>query len=446
MKESSSTVLRRIGKNVTILFSGAVVIGLLGLGTLTLNARALGPTQFGLLVLVQSFVVICGRVFSFDTWQAVIKFGSEFQARRDVDGLRAIGSFAFVFDASSAIAAGTVGLLLLFFFPRLIGLPETEFAAAAVYTATLFIQLPGAPIGVLRLYDKFHWLTAITVGEAAARLAASGVMFMLHAPLSAYLYSFAAILVAANGARVAASMVLLRSATGSLQFSRIADLRRVSRQFLRFSSGSWITGTLNVTRRDGTTLIIAALLGPAGAGLYGVAVRLVRPIRDLAELLRQAIFPDLSRLIADGNHASLAQVVRRILLRTVPLAVAITLGGILAGDIALRTIVGVEYADAYWPLVFLVAASGVYLCMPLLSSLVILYAGMRRYTVATAAAAAIWAALFVWPVLTWGVAGAGVGELVYVVAWAALNILALVRSGPRLAERAPDADRRSADV
>ena len=423
------SVLRRLRRNIAILFSGTVAVGLFGLGALTLNTRALGPADFGLLVLVQSYVIILGRVFSFDTWQAIIRFGAECRARHDLPGLRAVSSFAMLFDAGSSLAAGAMGLSLLLLFPETLGLSDAEHHAALIYTGTLFLQLPGAPVGLMRLFDKFSWLTAITVVEAASRFFASIALFFAGAPLSAYFYSFAAILVGSNVARIIASLILLRRAAGSLRISRLDEMRKVRRRIILFSSGSWLTGTLNVTRRDGTTLIVAALLGPAAAGLYGFAVRIVRPIRDLAELLRQALFPDLSSLVAEGRHENVSEVVWRVLLHTVPLAAGITIAGVALGDLAIRTVAGPGYADAYWPLVFLLAAASLYLCMPLLSSLAILYAGMRKYALATVGAVCVWAILFIWPMLIWGVAGAGVGELIFVLAWAAIIVRLLRQSG-----------------
>jgi O-antigen/teichoic acid export membrane protein len=430
IREGSSSVLRRLRRNFTILFSGTVAVGLFGLAALALNTRALGPSDFGIFVLVQSYVVILGRVFSFDTWQAIIKFGAECRARDDLPGLRALSNFAMLFDAGSSVAAGGMGLLLLFLFPELLGLSDAALRAALVYTATLLFQLPGAPVGLMRLFDKFSWLTAITVAEAALRFLASAMLFIARSPLSAYFYSFAAILVAANVARLIASLILLRRATGPLRLSGLDEMRKVRRRIMLFSSGSWLTGTLNVTRRDGTTLIVAALLGPAAAGLYGLAVRIIRPIRDIAELLRQAMFPDLARLVAEGQHANVSVVVWRILLHTVPVALAITIAGIVFGDLAIRTVAGREYAGSYWPMVFLLAAASLYLCMPLLSSLAILYAGMRKYALATLGAVTVWALVFLWPMLIWGVAGAAVGELIFVLAWAAI-IVRLLRQTSR---------------
>lgn len=419
--DANASILARLRRNMGVLLSGGAATTLLGVLTLALNARALDPALLGVLALVQSYVIIVGRIFSFDTWQGLIRFGADAEARGDTARLRAIVNFAILFDAGSALAAGTVGLALLFLFRGLTDFPPDYIQAAAVYTASLFFQLAGAPIGIMRLFNKFQWQTGIAVGEGAAKLAAAAILFALEAPVTAYIYAYGGILVAAGLVRIAVSLRLLAAATGRLAFSRRDELSAIARQFVTFSAGSWITGTLNVTRRDGTTLVVAALLGPAGAGYYAVAQRIVTPIRDVADMLRQALFPDLSRLVAQEQHDKVAALLKRVLLYTMPLALLTLLGTTILGELAIWIIAGPGYERAYWILVALGTACCLYLCMPALSSLVILYAGMRIYTLAAVAAAAVWALLFTLPMLRWGIDGAAVGEVIFLTTWLAIN-------------------------
>jgi hypothetical protein len=101
---ASHNMFSRVRRNVVILLTGNGIASLLGFAALTFNARALGPEQLGILGLLQAFVVVTS-VFSFDTWQPVIKFGAEAQAAEDGERLRDIVMFGFVYDLAGALAA-----------------------------------------------------------------------------------------------------------------------------------------------------------------------------------------------------------------------------------------------------------------------------------------------------------------------------------------------------
>lgn len=420
-----AAVLGRLRRNVGLLSVGAAVTMVFGVATLAFNARALRPEAFGVLALVQSYAVVMNRVFGFDVWQGIIRFGAEAQERHSMSRLRAVCSFALLFDFASALAAGAVGLLILFVVPSWLKVPADSLWPAAVYVATLFVQLPGAPVGLMRFFNKFHWLTVITVLESGARLAAAALLYLEHASLGSYLLAYAAILLAFNGVRIVTGLWLVKRATGSWALASTSDMRPIVRQFVRFSAGSWITGTLNVSRRDGTTLIVAALLGPAGAGFYAVGQRVVRPLRDVAELIRQAAFPEISRMAAGGSDAEVGTLVRRMLRLTLPLAALLSILGLLLGRFVIRIAAGAGYEQAYWPFVWLVCAASLYLCTPILSSVAILYSGMKRYVLSTLVAAAVWAIALVPPMLVWGVAGAGVAEALFVAVWIVSNVTEL---------------------
>lgn len=413
----AAAALRRLRQNIIVLASGSGATTLLGVATLALLARALEPASLGVLTLVQAYVVILNRFASFDTWQGVVRFGAKAQVAGDTRQLVTVVTCAVILDAASAGVAGIAALSVLLLMGDLLDIPEAYLHAALFYSVSLFFQLAGAPIGITRLFNRFGWLTAMAVGESAARFLAAAILLVIGTGVSTYIYTFGVILIAANLVRISASLYLLRRETGPLKLPTPHELKNAARGFARFSAGSWITGTLNVSRQNGTIFVVAALLGTGGAGYYAFAQRLVQPIREAAEMLRQALFPDLSRLVATEDLRTVFYLVRRVVLYTVPAALVVIAAFVIWGDVAIKVIGGGGYESAYWILVALTTASALYLCMPVLSSLVILLAGMRTYVMATASATVIWAAVVWLPILAWGVQGAGIGEVVFVVAW-----------------------------
>lgn len=431
----ATAALRRLRRNLGILATGSAINAALGIATLALLARALEPTLLGVLALVQSYVVILNRLGSFDTWQGVVRFGARAKVEGKPRDLMTVTTCAVVLDAASAAVAGVAGVTILLLAGDLLNFSSAYLHAALVYSAALFFQLPSAPIGIMRLFNRFGWITAIAVSESAARLVAAAILFGLGTGVSTYIYAFGAILIVANLLRVAASLYLLRRESGPLQLPTGDELRAAATGFARFSAGSWITGTLNVSRREGTIFVVAVLLGTGGAGYYAVAQRLIQPIKEAAEMLRHALFPDLSKLAASNDHRNISTITRQVLGYTIPVALALLAVFAAAGEIAIRLIAGDGYGSAYWILVALATASALYLCMPLLSSLVILFAGMKAYVMATATATAVWALVFWIPMIKWGVKGAGVGEVVYVIAWIAACVAVLRTTGSKRASR-----------
>ena len=67
----------RILRNVGYLVSGTTAVSLIGIVTLVLTARALGPAGLGILALVEAYVRTIDMLFRLQPTQVLIKYGSE---------------------------------------------------------------------------------------------------------------------------------------------------------------------------------------------------------------------------------------------------------------------------------------------------------------------------------------------------------------------------------
>lgn len=407
------SVFRRLRRNIGLLMTGSGMVALLGMGTLAFNARALTPAELGVLALLEALVLLLAQVFSFDTPQGIIRFGTRALEEQRTDDFRAITALALWLDGFSSIAAAIATVILVLGFGAAIGLPERLLLPSCAFAATLLVQFPGTPVGILRVLDQFKWVTWVSVTQATLKLCVAAVLFTLDAPVEYYIYGYAASLFAANLLRLALAVTQLRRAAGPLRIGRGAGMRSHARPFLRFSTGSWLAATLRIVRQQGTVFIIAGLLGPAGAGHFAVAQRIVLPIGYLAELLRQAVYPELARLAAAGRHADVVRLVKRTVRLTGSGALVFTLLTIALGHWMIAVVAGAGYESAYWLLVELSVAHALFLCAPFINDLVILYAGIGRLLSVITSLTVVWAITSPGAIYLLGLDGAGIGQVVF---------------------------------
>ncbi len=82
---------RLLFKNAGTLLSGNMIAWILGLITFAITARILGPTQFGIFVLITTYVTIVDKILNFQSWQALIKYGAEVLEKKNNDSFKSIG-------------------------------------------------------------------------------------------------------------------------------------------------------------------------------------------------------------------------------------------------------------------------------------------------------------------------------------------------------------------
>ena len=86
-----------------MLLTGRLATGVLNLAILSIAARALGATQFGLIVLVQTYVQTITAVATFQSWQAIVRYGAVSLEKDDIAGFQRLIRFSALLDIGGAL-------------------------------------------------------------------------------------------------------------------------------------------------------------------------------------------------------------------------------------------------------------------------------------------------------------------------------------------------------
>jgi O-antigen/teichoic acid export membrane protein len=352
LSEHSGTTLgerlRRLLRDAGHLFGGTTFSGLLGLASFLLIARSLGPDAFGALVLVTSFGTAVTRLCGFQSWQAIIRFASDAQAKRTDAEVAAIFRLGLLVDVGAATFAAALTWLGAGAAARLFDWSATVEASVPLYAIAVLFTITGAPTAALRLYRRFDLIALQQAVSAALRLAIVTTVYVA-AP------SFNSFLTAWIVAHVAQHLLLAAFAARVLRAQRLfdADVRRGAR--LRDVSSRAVWRYLAITNADGVvrvlreldSQIVALFADEAAAGILRVGRQIAVFAGRLVDAFFEAIYPQLAQLAALRQWHEFGALVRHAsrrvgLLTTLPLV-----GFVLVGAPLVDLVFGAGYADAY---------------------------------------------------------------------------------------------------
>ena len=414
-------------RNFVVLLSGNGLSSIFGFFTLAFNARALGPELLGVLALLQSFVVVVSSIFSFDTWQPVIKFGAEAQASKDDEKLRDIVVLGFLYDLVGAFAATAVGVAIVLFGLPFLGITSEYQYFAAIFSASIIFVSYSTAKGVLRLFGRFDLLTAIQTGISAAGLAVAVLLWHFQATFIAYVISYASLIVVQSFLIFTVVIVLWYSGDlPSLAAPRFDD-QALSKAFMWFSWSTSGLSTLNVLRQHADSFVLATMLGPAATGIYKVASQIASLVSRIGDPLQQVVFPEIATLVAKSEHARLRKIlVSAIILGIVSLSFVVS-GAAVFGEIAIQIVGGTGYAAATIPLLWLVLSNGLAVTGFYLRPTVVTLISPEAYLYYSFIASLIFVAALYLSIDGFGIAGAGLAQVVFTIVWYFLNFSAISR-------------------
>src|SRR3546814_15822745 len=84
--------MRRVLGNFGFLIRGRGIAAVMSLGATTLMARTLGPTEFGMVMLMQAYMLLMRGLLNFQSFEAIVRYGVQAHDAGDIRSLRRLRS------------------------------------------------------------------------------------------------------------------------------------------------------------------------------------------------------------------------------------------------------------------------------------------------------------------------------------------------------------------
>ncbi|WP_409431808.1 lipopolysaccharide biosynthesis protein [Litorimonas sp. RW-G-Af-16] len=321
---SRHTVGKRIAANTGLLVGAKIMGALMGLGSLLVATKYLSPVDLGVILFIHAYMLFFSEVATFQSWQSIIRFGTDDLKRKDVTRLAELLNFSFKVDAISAVFGFVLSLLvfgLIGWFVQI--LPdifpqagETNFATIQRYTGfycilLLFRQL-GTSTGIFRLFDKFRVLAVEGIIMPATRFIGVVLAAYFDAGFEGFLMAWFAgslasyIYLPVMGALELSKRNLLRPV-----WQAKASLRRPRRGLWPFMVKSSIDSTLAAANLHLPALMVMGVFGAAWVAVFRIAEEVAKLLSEGFKLLDQVIYPELAKLISHGEAEKIWRLVTR---------------------------------------------------------------------------------------------------------------------------------------
>ena len=289
---------RRLFKNVGVLFTGNIGASLLGLASLVLTARALGPERLGILVLIQTYIAIVDRLFNFQSWQAIIKYGAEALEHGRRDDFKGLIKFGTILDMASAIVATVVAILAAYWIGQWKGWDQKTINMIMIYSAIILFHLSGTPTAILRLFDRFKLFAIQKIIASAFKLGGVFFAFLSKAELWEFILIWMATDVLGNLLLLFFGWSLLaKKAFTGWWHAKCEEWQKV----FKFTWWTNITSTFDLPIKQFDVMIVAAVISLEAVGLYKIFKQVTLVLTQVADPIYQVIYPQFSTFLAQGK-------------------------------------------------------------------------------------------------------------------------------------------------
>jgi O-antigen/teichoic acid export membrane protein len=297
--------MHRVLGNFWILIRGRGAAAIMAFGATALMARALGPVEFGLVVLMHTYAMLIRALLDFGTADAIVRFGVSAHDASDNQTLGKLLKVCRRIDKQASITAVLLAFTIAPFAGPSMGMNQLHVITLMGYSLVLLTTQTGTAAGILRLYDRFDILGLQMTIAPTIRFLGAVFAWWLNASLLVFAIIWASAYAAEN-------IYMLWQAKHKYNIQMKTELTGVSFKNAKLSDFDglknflWVSywqSNLDVLPKHITTIFIGYLLGPAEAGLLRLARELSSTLAKPAVLIRQVVFADLTRSWQEDTQA-----------------------------------------------------------------------------------------------------------------------------------------------
>lgn len=360
-------VLDNVTGNLRRLLTGKAVSALLQVIATLLMARTLTPTEFGLVILLHSYVLVWNGLFNFKLFEAIIRYGVPALDRNDPAQLLRLLKLGFLVDVGTSLGAtifaiGSAGLI-----GRYLGWDAEFVDFAMLASLVLLAGVTGTSKGILRLFNRFDLLSMQLAIAAIIQFIGCGIAWYMQWGMPAFIVIWALAMLCESLYLLSRGIAELRRQIpqARLRAVKLGHWRQEFPGMISFTNVVYWQSNLDLIPKQASNLLVGLLLGPESAGLFRLANGLSKVLTIPAVFLRQVLFPDLTRIWNRGEAGF-----NWILIKTTTTAAAcgliIVFIMLAYGATLLETLAGAGYAGAATVLGWLLFAATLDLCSAIL--------------------------------------------------------------------------------
>jgi O-antigen/teichoic acid export membrane protein len=348
--------MERIARGALSNYAGRLVMLAVGVFMTPFMLSRLGPTSYGLWVLVGSLVAY-GMVLDLGITNAIVKWVAEFRVTHDLEQApRLVATAMWVYSALGLLVV-VMSAVLAPMFPLLFQVPPDEHTTATwlafLAGATVGISLPcSVSLAILRGLQRFDFINALNVANALISSAGMVVVLLLGGGVIGVVLVGLTVMLVLQ----VPSIWLIRRVAPELRLGWRGATPRLARPVFGYSSSVFVVSVAGRLQTRTDEMVIGAFLPVANVTPYALASKLGELPQVLASQFLNVLLPHAAELHAKRETSQLRDLY--LTSTRVTLAIVAPVGGILAylaGPI-LTVWVGPMYADAA-PLVWILVAA-----------------------------------------------------------------------------------------
>ena len=285
------------------LLSGKAAAGIISLGSIAIAARILGVEQYGILNLVHGFAMLMSGTIAFSGFHGMVRYGAQALDRGAHSQFRNLILLLSTIEIGLAAIAIIIAMLLVPWIGAKLGWNAQALQIAPLYCFAILATVRATPQGLLQLAERFDLIGLHPLIMPIIRLLGAIMIYFTGGGLREFLWVWLLAAVAEGLSMWVLCWIGARHlGHGAEGQPTLKRARKDNPGIARFIAITNLDLTLRDIAPKATPLVVGWMLGPTAAGLFSLAQRASTILIQPAQMLGEAVFPVVTKLLISGER------------------------------------------------------------------------------------------------------------------------------------------------
>lgn len=295
----SKFINNRLVNNFIVLLTGEGIVSVMGMISLALIVKTVGLEANGMILSIIAYCQLMNNIFGFKSYQALIRYITIYLEKKEKNMVKKYIYQSYFLDIVAALVATISGFIFLELYAMFMSWNNEIIYRAKIFLIAYFFQIQGTPVGVLRVFNKFNFITYNNVAISVIKLIGYLIGAILGLGFNYFLIVELILIIAPNIILNIFAIVILKK--NSLH-NFYKEKFKIEKEFFKFNFYSNISSTIDIPIGTLTTIFINKYLGYTEISIYKIFEKIGGIIGKLGSPLNQIIYPELNKYIAKKNY------------------------------------------------------------------------------------------------------------------------------------------------
>ena len=337
--------LKKLVRDSSWLYFASVVTSILGFFQAILVARLLGASNYGMLALIIAYVSIINQLVDFRVWETVTKYLAEFWVKEDKARALATVKCAYLIDFFTGVLAFLIVISSAPLVAKYIMHQHGAITLIRLYTfSLLFRTVNGTSTAILRVFDKFSWLSLQSIFVSTFKFILVVTVFFLRYGIKSILAIY--LISEAIGGLifvVLAFNVINKAMREAYKKAKISLLKYKFREMASILLHTNLTAFLKMAAIRIDEMLLGYFKTNTEVGYYKLAKTLVLILGKVSNPIYSVIYPEIVKLWSVGSRENFKIFLKKVTLLTGIAVLPLALGIFIFAPLIIKWAAGQEF-------------------------------------------------------------------------------------------------------